>query len=636
MNILTNGLSAAARGKSPIHTYVSPHKISSVPKNTPLNGLGKGLLKCKFHYDDIDPLTNKFIPNANQRVVVYERYWGIFYHQLGYAKTNSQGQLNITFDLKKGYLDCDYKFYFELTDKPAPFSKSSPSGIKEHRIVQTYETVFPKNTTQATLKLQANFANQDNNLSIVSPPPTTHFQSYTYFFRMGKGALPEIIKALAATIFSRFLSTAHIQKIFNSFGKQYPKMTLTPKTFVNSLMNGICNVGYSRNGNEVIWNSNWDKYKKDRIGTLSTAVVNAKMIKNSDGKEFPLLSYIALKFDENPDPQILNFSELIEHGKITLEDGEMKCSDPKTSMRVNYFLKLAFYDFAYEGEIKEHLARHMITGTVATPFFKYISKSNPIFNALSFFLYEAWMINYVGGANIIFGLGSSTASGPLSPAEVERAIKDGVTAKANWVEERSNRGLNGDLHPPLCEEDYYNSFLNMHYNTLHKYFSSYVYENENGIRLKWREIYNWSLGFASRLSNCPKITTNPLSPDKGDIENLISFMTWITCKASFEHFNKHTEQYPLLDLSIFSMGMTNYGKNDDGTLDPFGRTINYDSIKQLLTTGTLLSFELEPDSMVKNQYNAFSKALITEIQANIDKCKHHYNQLQKLTPSINV
>ncbi len=593
MQVMLGGLNSLRRGYGPRVTNVPDTDVEARRNQS---SSGSNTLSGTLNYDDVNSNTQQPRPNGNRTMelhMVYPLIWCST--RISQTTTNPSGEFKFTFkDQSKGCFSGWAHFQIKILETPHPFSAEKICGGKDlrQRVTQIYKLRIPK-ASAARVRLVSEYARQPLQLTATLPPPTTQWQSVPYLISLFKASVPQIPKALFVATFSRWLTGGQVQKIYDSFGPKCPKLELTGENLIDCLLNGIGNVGFRKEGERAVWEADWDdcKLKKGREDFPNVKVVAKPQ--NDNGQVKYVLESITLKFRDERQEQVVT---------------------PDNIEKIRWAIYLSLAVFGLKGEIEGHLAEgHLFTGEVAIPFFKYITKDNPIYSHVGPCLDQAHWINFLGvnepDGIIKKGLDGSPIASQREPGAganggpgtkiMQDLLADGVKKKANWKR---------PLETPLGEQDYFNHCLHVHYEMLHEYYTELITNNQQKLTDHWHEIYAWSEAIYSRLPECPKITEREHNPEKKDFENLAIFLARVVSVPTLVHWIRHSRQRP-----YYSFGVRNKALDKNGRFAPDGNTSASDTNDQYLITNTLLNFRavtfLEDNNIPYELRNRFFRNL---------------------------
>jgi hypothetical protein len=559
--------------------YDSKAYPSVVPdsKFPPQKNATKGVLKVKLLSDDFDSSGNR-MSLVGQEVAIYSK--GYIYNSfIGRGVFNTKNKCKLEYSINDSYFGWDKDFKIELIAKSQPFSVENPE-ILDDRIQEVYHLTIPDGTQCAKVDLEADYAYQSKDLTVVRQPPSTHWQSISWFITIIKAALPELIKAIFVLIFQRWLTASNVQYIFDSFGPQYPKINLTSDNLIDSLLNGICNVPYTRENEDYVWNTDWKNLELDHE-TLPQVEVRAFL--NKDKKL--QIDTISIKYTGKKEAEIIGFTN----------------SSKEETERAIF---IAFSAFSLKGEAEHHLGQgHLLPGVISTPFFKYVSIENPVHKLISGFLGQVGFTNYFGS---LFGKENFLGVSGLAPKGIGNVIINSVNENSDWTKE-----IDGI---PLNSQDKFTPAKAKHFNRLYNYFLRKIHENKPGVSQHWQDIYNWSEAVHASLPNSPPITKVSKDPKDLDLQRLARFMAKAALLTSFVHWVMHSRQYPLADIHTAVLKPNGEFRDFQRKFARDGNVSAYDAMSQLFTLRTSLNADM--DSFAENALKDYPEELVKEFTDN--------------------
>lgn len=583
MGIILSSVMALYNGYGAPTTKITAFSTKLAQKNA----TQKVIFRGKIVFDDIDRKSHRKEPCCKRRVAIYKNGWLFGRTYLGSARTNDLGEFTYTFNKLNTFWGIKHKFTFHLVDQPQPFSARGSLKIQD-RVTQIFNLAIPRNVIWAKAEFPAIYAIQSKKLSEVAPPPSTHWQSSRYFITLGKAAILDAPKVLISTLFSKWMSGSQVQRLYDLYGPKTEKKSLTPEFLIDTLINGIGNTGYFINGNGVDFEANFNGYEFDEANSLPNVKVFTKRVKNNRNEEELRLESIAIKYREDSEAEVISVKN-----KKDLQRG----------------LYIAMSVFGLMGEAKRHLGEgHILPHIAAVPFFKYISRENPIYKVVATFISEVHFINYLGSKGIIFGNKSILDASALSPIGLERLIIDAVKSKADWSVPPNENFL---------PNDHFSHGVKLHYEMLYDYYSKYINENIASVDAHWQEIYNWSEATHEHLNECPCITERSKNPSAEDRKKLAMFLAWLVTKTTFLHWAVHSRQAPLTDIKSMSLGLRNRSLDSKGRFSPTGNTSGFNAHVQILIARVLINSKL--NTFAENAYGDIPQELIDRFNRNATK-----------------
>lgn len=601
MNIAFSALRSVVNGLKIPHTTGSIKQIQYHSNSLGIKTSSRSL-NASFVFDDCDSQTGANFPAVGQQVDLFVRNFFGFKTYLASATTNADGKCLFTYDCHHSSFSKDHRLLIELKADLFPSAYRGFFGRAEKVTEQTIELTVAKNSYSIeTDPLLLSYANQSKNLTQVQVPPQAQRQSLKYYLEMGKAGMPEIVKALFVTVFQRWLTGAHVQSIYDSFGPKHPKIELTPGNLIYALQNQICAVGASKTAEGYTWKACWDQYEFDRDNSLPNVEVYA----------------------------LLNQKNQLELDRICIQyrgDENVQTVTAHDHAQLPRAIYIALSTFGLKGEAEHHLAEgHILPGIAAPSFFKYIKKENPLFKFLAIHFLGIQSINYAGSLGIIFGENSSLEASALTANSIAEIIITATKAKADWKSYHPNE--------PIGLTDHFASAEKRHFEILLSHYRTFINANSQGIHAHWLEIYRWSEAIHAHLPEIPKITENVMKPTPEDCENLAKFLAWIITKVTFIHWAMHSRQHLFADIRILSAAAGKRCLDNKGQFAADGNTSAADANKQLLVTRTLLNYH--GDRLVENAYGDIDPLLIQELLDNFIAYEG-YADILKMYPNVPI
>lgn len=584
----------------------------------------KRKLTGQLLYDDIDRRTGLKMPNAGQKIELHRCDWISWIFRktcIAQVQTDAEGRFELKYDHPKGMCSSgDTPFQIKLVERPHPFAaqKLLKGSDYSDRVTQIYHLTLPKYTSEATVELPPGYAAHPSKLTEANRPSTTEWQSPSYFLHVLKAASWELPKGLFVSAFQKCLKDRHVQRIYDSFGPKYPKLALTGDSLINFLLNGIGNVGFTKQDDYVLWEANWDnvQFKPGRENALPNVKVIAKLIIENE-KEKYVLDSIRLQFQ-----------------------GEFERLIAATDDDIQWAIFLALTAFGLKGEAEGHLGEgHLLPLNLAIPFFKYIKPENPIYRAAAFAFGEVGFIDFLGAnknkTGLIFGENGSLSGSPVettiqrNPGENQRGnlkksledlIADAVKKSADWTK---------PLPEPLGEQDYFNHAIKIFYEeVLRSYYIEMVNKDRAAIAARWDEIYRLSEAINQHLPECPCITKRDSEPQDKDFSNLAEFLARSVLLTILRHSWRHLSQGPFADLASVSLGVRDKALDKDGHFSPYGNTSASDANVQLLVTRTLLNFSM--NTFLDNAFGDIPDELVERFRRILPRFERYPNNIQRM------
>lgn len=525
------------------------------------------------------------LPDVERKVNIFVKDLFGVQHYVGKAKTDNSGFFQFNYNWQENWLSSSHDVVIGIIEKRRPFAEKGLWCAKEEVVVDRINVSLPKTPAFVDIGEKAiTYDDIPNNLAEVKKPPITQTQSPYYYWKFFKAAFPEAVKRVCITILQRWLSTAQVQKIYDSFGPAYSKHALTPNNLIFELMNEICAVDYQLIDDQVTWTANWDGLEFDTENSLP----NVEVVANKNERGELILQSIAVQFRGDPAPTVIH-------------PGDEK---------MDWAIYVARSTFALKGEAEVHLAEgHVLPGIPAKAFFKYIKPSNPIFAPVAPHISQLEFINYLGSQGVIFGKGSVLDVSALTDTSIAEVIVNSMLQKSNY--------LNYAPHEPINNQHYLAMAERKHYELLKGFFIKYVADNRAGIHSHWDQIYNWSEVMSKHLATLPKITNSPSNPTYEDEKKLALLLAWLVNKTTFIHWAAHSRQQLLTDVRCASLGIRNRALDANGGFAASGNTPPIDASQQNFIARFLLNFE--GDSFLKNPYGDINQELLALIKQHKDE-----------------
>ncbi len=510
-------------------------------------------------------------PIVDYSVKIYAKNRFGFKHLVGEADTNGNGEINTNFSWSNA--TNQYTITMEVYKKYRPFEKYGCVGHVEKTKIDTY--TFTSNTQLNNFgDIRLSSQNISKDFTQIKRPLNYDMPKAEYFLRLLKASFSSGIKSFIAYVLQKCISTERIQKIFQSFGPQFKKPTLTEKDLLESLLNGICAVKYAtKNNGDIVWEANWDNFELNPAKPRSLPNVTVNANKNPQGDL--LLRSIQIKKEEEGSPCVINFNS------EPFEDFSQK--DQQT-----WAIYVAFSVFALKGEIDIHLGEgHLLAGIIAEQFKKFISPNNPLYPAVINFLVNISFINYLGAQGEIFGNGSVLACSALTSGSITKALFESISQGADFVTYRPQT--------PITKSNSERAALqNEFYNTFYNYFTDLIREKAGELDKHKKEIYLFSEALRSYLTGLqafPEIMADENQFGDLEKENLARCMARLLSLTSYSHWSAHVRQEPLTHLDVASLSMRDYALDKNGKLAAYGNTPQSAAITQLRVAYTLLTFK---------------------------------------------
>ena len=426
------------------------------------------------------------------------------------------------------------------------------------------------------------------NITDVIKPPKSHEQPSTWRWALRRAGTVETIKSLIIKALKWVISAEWVQRIYNSFGTNYPRAPLTSDALLYELMNNVSAVAPKKVENgRVVWEANWNHLALDMEGSLP----NVEVVANCQPDEDAELESIAVKFRDEAEASVYKPGD----------DG---------FERAVYLARSAF---AVKGEAEVHLGQgHILPGIVGRAFFKYMSGS-PLF-AFAAHLEQIHWINFLGSQGIIFGKGSVLDASALAPDDIATVIVDSLSSRADYI--------NYKPEEPLAKNHDAAHIQKLWYEMLYGYFEGYIDENWDEIKATWPYIYRFSTSIHKRYDKIPPITLSADAPAGGDKKRLVQFFTWVVNLTTWAHWNSHSRQVTLADLRSASLSIQNKALNEDGSFNVYGNTPVELGMNQLKITRTLLNYD--GDTIMENPHGNIQENLRERCLAVMETIKAEF------------
>lgn len=539
------------------------------------------------------------LPDADVKIHVFAKDLLGVNHFLGKTKTDRDGNFNFRYNWSGTCLDYSHRLVLAVVDSRRPFASKGFHGAKTDVVVDKIEVTLPVETKKVDLGTKhVTYGNMPSDLTKLNKPPETHMHAVGYYWKLFKAVFPEAVKSGVVYLFQNWISTASVQKFYDSFGPQYPKTKLTPDALIDELLNKICATDYVQKGDRVTWTAVWDGFEMDQVDSLPNVQVDAKL--NSD-EELKLES-ISIQFRGEQAPQKIYFDV------------------PVTEAKSNWAIYVALSTFALKGEAEIHLAEgHVLPGIPAKTFFKYIKPSNPIYKLLAPHLGQLDFINWLGSMGIIFGKGSVLDVSALNEKSIAEVILKFMILKADY--------LGYSTKKPICKNHYHAIAEEKYFNLLFAFFEKFVEDHwvEISKSENWEMICRWSTAMNKHFSAIPQMTQVKKDPNDQDKANLVKFMAWLVSKTTFLHWAAHSRQALLTGSA--SMNLQRKGKDNEGNLAPFGNTPAVSYSKQLFNARSLLNFD--GDAFLQNPYGDMHPELLAYMKKHLKNFKG-YEDIAKM------
>lgn len=490
-----------------------------------------------------------------KEVHLYSKKWTGGKKYLGTANLNFNNHFNFNYTSPVSFSKT-HDISLEIFERHRPFASHGLPGYRKLRPLGKATIKLDDRKKQKMVLTDA----QIQTLTHVDQPIGKNRPNIAYFARLLLAGIPEIIKATITSLFSSRLTVDKVQRLYNSFGRQFPYSEPTLPNLINDLQNSICAIDFKKKGDQIKWEANWDDYEFDIEKSLPNVTVKAR--KEED-------------------------SIIIESIQIQFRGGEKQVIIPEQATPEE--LKLAIYitrsTFALKGESEKHLAEgHLLPGIIAHSFLKFISQINPLYDVVARYLQNLEFINWLGGNGIIFGKGSVIEASALTDRSVAELIIRCMNEKADFLNYRPIEPLSSNHHRAIVGK--------VHYNTLKKYFSDFIDENWEKIVPFKEEIFQWSENMHEKLESIPKIMSNRENFSK-EIEGkkLALSLASLVNQTTFLHWSSHARQEILTHVDLASLCLGNSGRGPDGLPIKFGNTPIEAANIQLKTSRTLLKFK---------------------------------------------
>lgn len=567
-----------------VHSWLTGHPVRSVQQGRCAQKMT--LMKQSNNFHKVIGgkviFSDDKMPAADIKLNVFIKSWGIPYF-VGSAKTDENGEFKLLYNWKKGWFENKHQVILGVVEKRQPFANLGANILKRNelnlqRVVKTFDA--NENDNDAGI-IEVNYAQQSKDITQISKPPSTHMQSYTYYWKLVKAASSELPKKIFVTLFSPFLTTQNVQKIYDSFGPKYAVSALRPENLIDELLHEIYGTGFEIEGDKIVWKATWDQYTLDK----KEALPNVKVVGRNEGDEIKLES-IEIQFP-NEDPETITFDDSTDADKSEWA----------------IYLARSTLGIKWEGEV--HLAEgHILPGIIAKSFFKYITKNNPIYEAVAPHLRELDFINWLGSMGIIFGKGSVLDASSLNESDIAKLILSSVINKIDWKSYSPPE--------PQIDDDTHAIAETAHFEMLKKRYAEIINENKDIWTKYWIEIWRWSESIKSKVEAFPNLTDKTENPDAEDLDNLAKFLAWLVSKTTFIHWAAHSRQRLFTHIQDLSLAIENKALNKMGILDPYGNTLPTNANIQLFIARTLLNFE--GDSLLKNTNKDIDSGIISAVQ----------------------
>lgn len=527
------------------------------------------------------------LPDTDAKIKFYALgFFGQRYY-LGETRTDVQGKFKFEYRWHQ-YHFYSHKLVAEVIEARRPFSWHGPFNKQEIAVEKIPFTFAARQLHNDVGNCSLKYADAPTDVYIATRPYPGHMQGLNYFLRVRKAYLGELFKTVIYKICQIFMNVLHVQKLFDSFGPQYPKKEPTPENLMSELFNEISVSEYEETDTEVVWEANWDGLEFEPA--MPKSLPNIKVAAEKNGANPLKLKYIEIKFREDVEPR-----------RIKPEDSNL-----------DWAIFVARSTFTLKGELNTHLSEgHLLPAIVGQTFFKYIKPSHPIFKAVAPHLSQIAFVNWVGAYDIIYGKESVLNNSALTPkAIVEMIIKE-FKRRADYTKDIPSERVNSQDDRGKVSAMYYGLLLN--------YFRDFVEQNRAEIAASIKPIYFWSKSMHNRLKEIPMIVEDPNQFTKEDEERLIRCLTWVVHKTTFIHWATHSHQHLLTDIRMAAFGIKDFGLDKDGKLAPGGNVDTYRADFQLRIFRTILNFDA--DKLVENRYGDIDPKLIDILKANRDKFK---------------
>lgn len=449
-----------------------------------------------------------------------------------------------------------YNISLEIFEKNRPFASQGLHGYCEIKPLGK-ATIQLDNQPEQNLTITDE---QIKNLTHINKPRSQGNLSINYVMRLVQAVGPEVLKSAMVKLFYPWMTVEKIQKLYDTFGPQYPYNEPTIQNLTNELLNTICAVDFEKNGDQISWTANWDGYQFDRENSL------------------PNVSIKARKEQDNL---------IIESIKIKFRGQEEQTIDPEKSSpeEVKWAIFIARSIFALKGEAEIHLAEgHLLPGIFGESFLTSVSKQNPLYDVTARYLENLEFINWLGGHGIIFGKGSVIEVSALTEHSVAEVVIKYMKKKADFI--------NYQPIEPITSNHYRASVGKLHYNILLNFFTDYIDKHWDQIALYKHEIFNWSESMHKKLSSIPKIMSSQDHFSKEmEGKRLALCLASLVNQTTFLHWSCHARQELLTHLELASLCSLNNARSPDGSPIKFGNTPKDVANMQLKLSRALLNFK---------------------------------------------
>jgi len=494
-----------------------------------------------------------------------------FKHLIGTAKTDNTGAFTHHYTWNPSQITSSQYITAEVFKRHYPYKKYGIRGPEALYKVKEFKQAFYHTNTNdtehnmGTHRLQ--FKEAPIDITIAKKLYSYEYPKLEYFWRLIKSLLPQIIKSFTAKILLSCLSTEKVQRIFNSFGPQFPKTELDGPSLLNEFLNGLCSDEpvLDAEGN-YNWSMNWDGSDLDIPHSMPN--LNITYRKDQNNKLF--LTKITVKFREDVEPRVIPFNE----------------GFPLEKWAIYHSLSAG----ALKGEINNHLGTHLFAGTIANEFDKSISEDNPLCDLVKPFLANIDFINHFGGNGVIFGQDSILGKSALTDDAVGQALINRTKEKADYNIPPPDPIPNENHQRAVLTKEFYNTYLN--------YFLDFFDQNSEQLESFKSEIFQWSDSLYkhyqrtdSKESYFPPIMSseNQFGPE-GKLR-LARCLAHLLNEVTYVHWSFHTTQQILTHLDVASLSIRDYGLTKEGIHAPFGNTTPADAIQQLSIAHSLMSFK---------------------------------------------
>lgn len=504
-------------------------------------------------------------------------------YYLGSASTNYNGEFLFQYKWKHGVLNRSHELILGIVEKRLPFAQHGINCTEEVVLEKIEQNVSPYINEINLGNIPVSYANISQNITDVKAPIASHEQTFSFYWKLFKAALPELPKQLFVSVFANWLTTAQVQKIYDSFGPVHQKRGNTPSNLIDELLNQISAVHSQVSGNTFTWTASWDGLSFDKNCSLP----NVKITTHKDDESGNLvLDNIAIKFREDAEETVVKIDD----------------------KNLDWAIYVARSTLALKGEVELHLAQgHILPGIIATSFFKYIKPTNPLYQPAEPHLAQVDFINWLGSLGIIFGSGSVLDISALDDQSIAEVIIRSIKNESDW--------LSYSPPVPITQGHYYAKAEALHFNLLHSFFIKYINDNKEEIIKHWSSVYGFSESIHQKIDKIPRLALNENDPTDLELMNLAKFMAWLISKTTFIHWAAHSRQQILTDISQATFSMENKALDPNGRLSPFGNTKPIDASNQLFIIRLLLNFH--GDSFFKNPNGDMNEELLKLFQENI-------------------